>query len=162
MNKCEKVLLISNDDSIVDAVTTSLQSFCPNVYIVKSHTASDAVDKIMGNGFNITILDANLKHGDIKINDLIKINYASSKCLILLSKKSMKRKLEKIFHKSSADLSHIYNISGKNILEELHQCMKEYRVGKKPNFADTFKSIHEDIKNTKKNSIYKFDFLMLV
>ena len=160
---CEKVLLVSNDDQVIERVLNVIKTVVPTAIVHEARTAEEAVDVILANGFELTILDSKIQSKKININKLIKINFTSSKNLIILSKRSIERKLEKIFNKPIKEVPRVLNVVDEAIDVKLGDCVANLKNLGKPTGTETFKSIYSDIQKAKSEGIFfKYPFLQII
>lgn len=159
-----KVLLVSCNDALTKDIQEYLNKIVENATVETVSTMTTAVDRIMSNGFDLTVIDTSMR-GDsnrVAMADLIKINHAASKHLILLSDTPIERWLETVFHKPIDEINHVFATEYDNIDAQLHATLKQLEENGKVEPIDTFNSIHEDIKKSKQHFVRKHSFLMII
>ena len=157
----DRVLLISDNDHIIEDVKIIISRVAPTVSIDEAKSTKEAIDKILNNGFVLTILDSRLNQGEYDISTIIKLNFTSSKNLIVLSNKSITKKLEKIFQKPINDVPRVLNMVGKTTDKKFRLYMDRLKNLGEPTPTETFETLYADIQQTKQSFFVKYPFFQI-
>jgi len=152
MNQQPKVLLVTKNDKLGKTVEEVFNGMV-NLEIVD--TVDAAIEKILANGFSLTILDCKMDYPDsINPEDLIKLNYVACKGLILLGNRSFEKRIQRSIGKSLSELP-VWRIDIKDIKAELSNTITKVLDFKIPSQQEMFNNIMSDIQIEKKSFIYK-------
>jgi hypothetical protein len=150
----EKVLLITRNDDIERMSVNVLREVLPEAKVVKVETVDEAIEKIMNNGFTMTVLDSEIpKPQFFKLADLLNINYVSCKNMILISTCKMKRTVERQLGSSMKKL-HIWNVYGKTVCEQMKEAIITSVRTPPKSSGQMFDELYSSIQSEKKKRIF--------
>jgi len=151
----EKVLLITTDDKLEDTIKELFGELGKGFPIIKVADITQAVERILSNGFTMTILDVrSFKVSNAFIDEIVNLNYVASKKLVLLTNRSYKARLERIFHDKLSECP-IVNIFGGNIKQKIQYHYVNMLSKVKPKtHKEMTDSLMNDISEIKSDKLY--------
>jgi hypothetical protein len=151
----EKVLLITTDDNLEDTIKSLFSELGKEFPIIKVNDISQAVERILSNGFTMTILDVrSFSVSNTFIDEIINLNYIARKKLVLLTNRNYNARLERIFHDELSECP-IVNVYGNNIKEKIQYHYVNMLSKVKPkSHKEMTDSLISDIKEIKSSKLY--------
>lgn len=153
----EKVLLITKDINLEATIKDLFNELGQEFPIIIVNDISEAVARILSNGFTMTILDVrSYKVSQAFIDEIVNLNYVASKKLIVLTNKSYIDRLEKNFHVNLIEYP-IVNVYGDNIKQKIQYHYVNLLSKMEPkSHKEISDSLMDDIKEIKSSKLYNF------
>jgi len=153
-----KILLICND-SEKDTLLQEIKTQNPITKIVVVNTMQKAIEKILNNGFQATIIDVDDPSFNslVKTKDIVKLNYLTGKQVIILTDKisKWKKTCKKVF-KSNKERFTVCNKSKMlDVIENTSDDVSHTEIHKNV-IIDINKEIKRKAKNKSLFSIFSF------
>lgn len=151
----EKVLLITTDANLEVTIKELFNELGKNFPIILVNDISQAVERILSNGFTMTILDVrSFKIDNSFVDEIVNLNYIASKKLILLTNKNYKAHLESIFHDDLNECP-IINVYGDNIKNKIQYHYVNILSKIKPkSHKEMTDNLMNDINKIKSSKLY--------
>jgi len=145
----KRLLLVSYNSEIVRKVADIFSQ--ESVELVYVHTMNDAIEQIINDGFDLTIIDAKTpfekKVNIYELNELLDLSIVAGKITILLS--SLNTTLFRVKDKILKQI-HVVNQQS----ESFEKIIKETLNYHKPNIDDKFNDIFNEIISIRENSFF--------
>jgi len=153
-----KVLLVTKNNILSEKLEGILGE---NAKLEIVNTIDNAIEKILANGFSLTILDCQMDFPEtIMPEDLIKLNYVLCKGLILIGDKSYEKRVKKSIGKSFSELP-VWRVDELDINDQLVNTFNKVLDVKIQTHQELFNDIMNDIQSIKSSFFYKVTSIFL-